>query len=95
LELDIPTKIYLDTSKKLAIEVTTFDANHCPGAIMILFKGYMGTILHTGDFRFDKRMLYENSLLYPPHLRCFAKVEQCSIHIDELIFDNTFCDPAF
>lgn len=44
--------IYIDESKKEGITVTFFDAYHCPGAVMILFKGKMGTVLHTGDFRF-------------------------------------------
>ncbi|XP_064549458.1 DNA cross-link repair 1A protein [Drosophila montana] len=34
------------------IEVTAIDANHCPGAIMLIFKFNTGKcILHTGDFR--------------------------------------------
>ena len=32
---------------------------------MLLFKGYMGTILHTGDFRFTQSMLKDYSELYP------------------------------
>ena len=71
---------------------------------MILFEGYMGTILHTGDFRFDDSMLCMNeySHLYPPSKRrkrdegeTETGQERTSIQIDELILDNTFCDPIF
>jgi DNA cross-link repair 1B protein len=64
------------------------------GAVMMLFKGYMGTVLHTGDFRFHISMIEENEVLYPKSLRTpdYAK---CSIHIDELVLDNTYCDPIF
>lgn len=89
------------------MEVHFFDANHCPGknvlnknyykvlgAVMILFRGYMGTILHTGDFRFHISMIEENEVLYPRSLRT-KDYTKCSIHIDELVLDNTYCDPIF
>ena len=61
---------------------------------MILFEGYMGTILHTGDFRFTKKMLTEMTRLYPAY-KANRQIEECSIHIDELILDDTYCDPMF
>jgi Cft2 family RNA processing exonuclease len=37
---------------KIDISFTFLDAKHIPGAAMILFQGYMGNILYTGDFRY-------------------------------------------
>ena len=54
---------------KIDIEFAMFDAKHIPGAAMILFRGYMGTILFTGDFRYEYSMIKENNLLFPPRLR--------------------------
>ena len=51
-----------------------YEANHCPGAVMFLFKGQQGNVLHTGDFRFKDPML--------DHFR--------GLPIDYLYLDNTF-----
>ncbi|KAL3650903.1 hypothetical protein CASFOL_007306 [Castilleja foliolosa] len=64
------------------VDVTCFDANHCPGAIIILFEPPNGKpVLHTGDFRFCEEMT-ELPLL-----------QTCSIHT--LILDTTYCNPQY
>ncbi|ERN05595.1 uncharacterized protein LOC18433777 isoform X1 [Amborella trichopoda] len=64
------------------VNVTCFDANHCPGSIMILFEPSNGrAVLHTGDFRFCTEM-GTNSIL-----------RSCSIHT--LILDTTYCDAQY
>ena len=47
LPLDEPTRVVA-----LGVVVTALDANHCPGAAMLLFDdGPSAAVLHTGDFR--------------------------------------------
>lgn len=48
--------------------------------VMILFEGYFGKILHTGDFRFDHNII---------------DIKGLPNKIDEVFIDNTFCDPIF
>jgi DNA cross-link repair 1B protein len=54
----------------------------------------MGNILHTGDFRFSPKMLEQMTSLYPINKKNMHN-EGCSIPIDELILDDTYCDPVF
>jgi DNA cross-link repair 1A protein len=64
------------------VRVTFLDANHCPGAAMILFQLNNGTnILHTGDFRMNESML---SL---PHLK--------DVTLHTLHLDTTYCDQRY
>ncbi|XP_051137492.1 uncharacterized protein LOC127255796 isoform X2 [Andrographis paniculata] len=64
------------------IDVTCFDANHCPGAIIILFELPSGKhVLHTGDFRFCKEMKNLSMLQTHP--------------IHTLILDTTYCNPQY
>lgn len=64
--------------------VTFLDANHCPGAAMLLFEppGCAVPVLHTGDARLVPAMQREEALL---EVRGRA----------DLILDTTFCSPDY
>ena len=93
LEMDEEHWIYLDDQKKEGVSVVLMDACHCPGAVMFLFKGKMGTVFHTGDFRFHPVML-EHPLLCPPG-RKNDEMRGITIDIDYLHLDNTFANPEY
>ncbi|KAH9096108.1 hypothetical protein LEN26_017602 [Aphanomyces euteiches] len=68
-------------------QVTFIDANHCPGAALILFQLRGGkTYLHTGDFRYDASMLESRFLLR------FAHQEPV---LDGVYLDTTYCEPQY
>jgi Cft2 family RNA processing exonuclease len=66
LELDQPHWVYYSGKEDGGgFQVTLIDANHCPGAVMMLFEGEkMGKVLHTGDFRVSEEML-QHPALFP------------------------------
>ncbi|WAR24993.1 DCR1B-like protein [Mya arenaria] len=78
-----PEIVYLDEVQQEQMTVTALDANHCPGAVMFLMEGYFGTILHTGDFRYQPGMVHDTVL--NKHVDCGK--------IDVLYLDNTYCSP--
>lgn len=68
-----------------AFTVTAFDANHCPGAVMFLFEGNFGNILHTGDCRLTPECL--QSL---PEKYIGRKGKSPSCQLDYIFLDCTF-----
>ncbi|XP_059643282.1 uncharacterized protein LOC132285132 [Cornus florida] len=65
--------------------VTAFDANHCPGAVMFLFEGDFGNILHTGDCRLTSECL--QSL---PEKYIGKKGRELPCRLDYVFLDCTF-----
>lgn len=68
--------------------VWAFDANHCPGAVVLLFyvwstKRY---VLHSGDCRFDPRVFDRHEKL--------AQVVRSGL-LDYLHLDTTYCNPKY
>lgn len=65
------------------VRVTFIDANHCPGAVMILFvfdaAQNKPPVLHTGDFRFH------------PSMRSHPALVDVSRRGAHLILDTTYC----
>lgn len=65
--------------------VTAFDANHCPGSIMLLFEGSFGNYLHTGDCRLTPECLQNL-----PDKYIGRKGQAPSCRLDCIFLDCTF-----
>ncbi|XP_047050665.1 uncharacterized protein LOC124655877 [Lolium rigidum] len=70
--------------------VTAFDANHCPGAVMFLFEGAFGNVLHTGDCRLTPDCIQGLPLGYITVEGSGASQAPPSCRIDYLFLDCTF-----
>ena len=56
--MQIIAQVYFSIEKSLLI-------SYLKGSVMIMFEGYFGRILHTGDMRFNKDLITNNKILYP------------------------------
>ncbi|KAL8244102.1 hypothetical protein R6Q59_010360 [Mikania micrantha] len=84
VEIEIGQSIAVDDPFD-AFTVTAFDANHCPGAVMFLFEGSFGNILHTGDCRLTPECLQR---LPEKYLGKISREPKC--RLDYVFLDCTF-----
>ncbi|KAL5226354.1 hypothetical protein ABZP36_014619 [Zizania latifolia] len=76
------------TGRSVSIVVTAIPALHCPGSLMYLFRGDLGCMLNTGDFRWE---------LGCERARAAKKALLDALAgdtVDVLYLDNTYCHPS-
>ncbi|CAK7564832.1 MAG: hypothetical protein SEPTF4163_002735 [Sporothrix epigloea] len=85
LPLDTPTTLELSPGHR--IQVTLFDANHCPGSVMFLFEDDKKSALYTGDTRLEP--WFVNALVSRP---CLAQYAAGLRTIDTVYLDTSFSE---
>ncbi|KAL5982667.1 hypothetical protein ACLOJK_016743 [Asimina triloba] len=86
VEMEVGESVVMDDPDG-AFSVSAFDANHCPGAVMFLFEGSFGNILHTGDCRLTPDCLQNLPMKY---ISREGKIGGSCL--DYLFLDCTFAD---
>ncbi|KAH6609976.1 hypothetical protein Trco_003322 [Trichoderma cornu-damae] len=85
LPLESPTTIELQPGNY--IQVTLFDANHCPGSVMFLIEGNGKAVLYSGDVRCEP--WFVNAIARNPTLIEYT----CGIKVlDNIYLDTSFTD---
>ncbi|GJN16980.1 hypothetical protein PR202_gb04015 [Eleusine coracana subsp. coracana] len=84
VEMEIGKTVVVDNPSG-AFSVTAYDANHCPGAVMFLFEGAFGSILHTGDCRLTPDCVQNLPLKY-----IAKKGKENVCRLDFVFLDCTF-----
>jgi DNA cross-link repair 1C protein len=83
--LPLQTPTCLELRPGCQIQVTLFDANHCPGAVMFLIEDDRRAILYTGDVRSEP--WFVNTLTRNPNLITYTN----GIHtLDKIYLDTSF-----
>lgn len=78
----VPIPLHIPFCVGSDVEVTFFDANHCPGAAVMLFTSCTKTAVHCGDFRANMKLVQD--------LKRSLKTRP----IDELYLDTTYLGPS-
>ncbi|RSL98893.1 hypothetical protein CDV31_012414 [Fusarium ambrosium] len=85
LPLETPTTIELRPGCE--IQVTLFDANHCPGAVMFLIENDSKAILYTGDIRSEP--WFVNTISRNPNLVEYTSGLKT---LDKIYLDTSFTE---
>ncbi|KAF5536249.1 hypothetical protein FMEXI_10421 [Fusarium mexicanum] len=85
LPLETPTSIELCPGRE--IQVTLFDANHCPGAVMFLIEGDKKAVLYTGDIRSEP--WFVNTISRSPSLIEYTSGIKT---LDKIYLDTSFTE---
>ncbi|KAH6617994.1 beta-lactamase-like protein [Chaetomium sp. MPI-SDFR-AT-0129] len=85
IPLATPTVLELEPGNHL--QVTLFDANHCPGAVMFLFEGQGKAVLYTGDMRSEP--WFVNAIARSPHLIEYSSGLKT---LDTIYLDTSFTE---
>lgn len=85
LPLDTPVMLELEPGNH--IQVTLFDANHCPGAVMFLFEGHGKAVLYTGDIRSEP--WFVNTIARSPSMVEYSSGLKT---LDTIYLDTSFVD---
>ena len=88
IPMNKPVNIQDAVNSSNGVTVTLFSANHCPGAVIMLFRVWSTGkfILHTGDCRFSL-----------PIFSSYSPLQSLSSNkgLDYLFLDTTYCNPKY
>ncbi|XP_027348214.1 5' exonuclease Apollo [Abrus precatorius] len=90
LQPNTPYTLSLSSPSPTTLHVTAINACHCPGSIMLLFRGEFGCVLHTGDFRWEP-----NCEKASEARRVLRHALQDVPGVDVLYLDNTYSNPIY
>ncbi|KAF8043184.1 hypothetical protein BT93_A1505 [Corymbia citriodora subsp. variegata] len=77
------------SASETQVRVMPVDAHHCPGSVMYLFSGGFGSLLYTGDFRWEMTSEKAN------RSRDMLVKALNGSRVNTLYLDNTYCNPSY